>query len=125
MRRAPFLTGFAQGTLTIQTPTSNQQHPSSTAFFLVLVPSRAVELAARRRVAPRTAAQRFPSGCAGHHIRSARFAGGVVAARQPPPVNTDRRPHYRAPPLNSFPLIVRTAHPCGRTVSMTAPSSLV
>ena len=44
-----------------------------------------VELVALRRVAPRTAAQRYPLGI--HPVSSAAERGGVVAARQPLPLN--------------------------------------
>src|SRR5207247_2926372 len=45
-----------------------------------------VELVELRRVAPRTAAQRYPVGL--HPVSSAAERGGVVAARQPLPLNT-------------------------------------
>src|SRR5438045_3499266 len=48
-----------------------------------------VELVALRRVAPRTAAQRYLLGL--HPVSSAAERGGVVAARQPLPLN--RYPH--------------------------------
>src|SRR5437879_7434157 len=46
-----------------------------------------VELVALRRVAPRPAAQRLPANRAVRASRSAAARGGVVAARQPLPVN--------------------------------------
>ena len=46
-----------------------------------------VELVALRRVAPRPAAQRLPANRANRSSRSAAARGGVVAARQPLPLN--------------------------------------
>src|SRR5437667_10741632 len=46
-----------------------------------------VELVALRRVAPRPAAQRLPANRAVRASRSAAARGGVVAARQPLPLN--------------------------------------
>src|SRR6059036_1281 len=46
-----------------------------------------VELVALRRVAPRLAAQRLPANGAVRASRSAAARGGVVAARQPLPLN--------------------------------------
>ena len=46
-----------------------------------------VELVALRRVAPRAAAQRLPANRATRASRSAAARGGVVAARQPLPLN--------------------------------------
>src|SRR5438876_9151154 len=46
-----------------------------------------VELVALRRVAPRPAAQRLPGNRAVRASRSAAARGGVVAARQPLPLN--------------------------------------
>src|SRR6266576_5728322 len=46
-----------------------------------------VELVALRRVAPRPAAQRLPANGAVRASRSAAVRGGVVAARQPLPLN--------------------------------------
>ena|SRR5437667_12786585 len=46
-----------------------------------------VELVALRRVAPRPAAQRLPANRADRASRSAAARGGVVAARQPLPLN--------------------------------------
>src|SRR6266487_3988495 len=49
--------------------------------------SSVVELVALRRVAPRPAAQRLPANRAVRASRSAAARGGVVAARQPLPLN--------------------------------------
>src|SRR5438093_11234988 len=49
-----------------------------------------VELVALRRVAPRPAAQRLPANGAVRASRSAAARGGVVAARQPLPLNRYR-----------------------------------
>src|SRR2546430_10005471 len=46
-----------------------------------------VELVALRRVAPRPAAQRLPANRADRANRSAAARGGVVATRQPLPLN--------------------------------------
>jgi hypothetical protein len=48
--------------------------------------STMVELVALRRVTPRTAAQSYPLGL--HPVSSAAERGGIVAARQPLPLNT-------------------------------------
>ena len=45
-----------------------------------------MELVALRRVAPRSAAQRVCQRHAIYDVCSARFTGGVVAARQPLPL---------------------------------------
>src|SRR5438034_1131358 len=55
--------------------------PSDTYLF------SGVELVALRRVAPRAAAQRLPANGALRASRSAAARGGVVAARQPLPLN--------------------------------------
>src|SRR6059036_2597537 len=53
-----------------------------------------VELVALRRVAPRPAAQRLPANRAVRASRSAAARGGVVAARQPLPLDRYSS-HYR------------------------------
>src|SRR5439155_8083747 len=55
--------------------------PSDTYLF------SGVELVALRRVAPRAAAQRLPANRVARASRSAAARGGVVAARQPLPLN--------------------------------------
>src|SRR5438874_9523918 len=50
-----------------------------------------VELVALRRVAPRPAAQRLPANGAVRASRSAAARGGIVAARQPLPLDRCRR----------------------------------
>src|SRR6266487_2187325 len=57
--------------------------PSPQGRYLFTV----VELVALRRVAPRPAAQRLPANGALRASRSAAPRGGVVAARQPLPLN--------------------------------------
>ena len=54
--------------------------------------SSEVELVALRLVAPRPAAQRLPAYGAARASRSAAARGGVVAARQPLPLNRYRHP---------------------------------
>src|SRR6266496_1259919 len=64
-----------------------------------------VELVALRRVAPRAAAQRLPANRAVRPSRSAAARGGVVAARQPLPLNRypmeERVRWDAAPPCNA------------------------
>jgi hypothetical protein len=67
--------------------------PSSTKEYLFGV----VELVALRRVAPRAAAQRFPANQALRPSRSAAARGGVVAARQPLPLNRYEGRRRRCP----------------------------
>src|SRR5437867_3595753 len=63
-----------------------------------------VELVALRRVAPRPAAQRLPANRAVRASRSAAARGGVVAARQPLPLNRYRTARRGCPGLGVRPI---------------------
>src|SRR6185369_17469904 len=78
-----------------------------------------VELVALRRVVPRPAAQRL---LADHASRSAAARGGVVAARQPLPLNTYGLParQNRGTPVGVY---ESTSDPCGKLPPGSAAAS--